>query len=75
MPAQSDILKARLSRSREIDLRVTGRKSGRAISIPVWFVADDEKLYLLPVHGSKYAVVQERAQEPVDSNPRGEHKG
>jgi len=31
---------------------VTGRKSGRSISIPVWFVSDDEKLYLLPVSGS-----------------------
>jgi deazaflavin-dependent oxidoreductase (nitroreductase family) len=31
---------------------VTGRKSGRTISIPVWFVLDDEKLYLLPVQGS-----------------------
>jgi deazaflavin-dependent oxidoreductase (nitroreductase family) len=31
---------------------VTGRKSGRTISIPVWFVLEDDKLYLLPVQGS-----------------------
>jgi deazaflavin-dependent oxidoreductase (nitroreductase family) len=31
---------------------VTGRKSGRSISIPVWFVLEDDKLYLVPVHGS-----------------------
>jgi len=31
---------------------VTGRKSGRLISIPVWFVLDDDKLCLLPVLGS-----------------------
>ena len=31
---------------------MTGRKSGRTISIPVWFVLDGEKLYLLPVQGS-----------------------
>jgi len=31
---------------------VTGRNSGRTISIPVWFVLDDKKLYLLPVYGS-----------------------
>jgi deazaflavin-dependent oxidoreductase (nitroreductase family) len=31
---------------------VTGRKSGRAISIPVWFVLEGDKLYLLPVQGS-----------------------
>ena len=30
---------------------VIGRKSGRTISIPVWFVLEGEKLYLLPVQG------------------------
>jgi len=37
---------------REIELTVTGRTSGREISIPVWFVRDGEKLYLVPVKGS-----------------------
>ena len=48
----NDALRDRLSRYREIKITVTGRESGRTISIPVWFVFDDEKLYLLPVHGS-----------------------
>jgi deazaflavin-dependent oxidoreductase (nitroreductase family) len=52
MAAPKGDLKDRLSRYREIDLSVTGRKSGRTISLPVWFVFDDDKLYLLPVHGS-----------------------
>jgi deazaflavin-dependent oxidoreductase (nitroreductase family) len=52
MPARNDALRDRLSRYREINISVTGRKSGRTISIPVWFVLDDEKLYLLPVQGS-----------------------
>jgi hypothetical protein len=30
----------------------SGRKSGNIISIPVWFLLEGEKLYLLPVHGS-----------------------
>jgi len=51
-PPSNDALKNRLSRSREINLTVTGRKSGRTISIPVWFVSEDNKLYLLPVSGS-----------------------
>jgi deazaflavin-dependent oxidoreductase (nitroreductase family) len=51
-PTRSDPLKDRLSRSREINITVTGRKSGRAISIPVWFVSENNKLYLLPVSGS-----------------------
>ena len=52
MPARKDALKDRLSRSREINITVTGRKSGRTISIPVWFVLEGDKLYLLPVLGS-----------------------
>jgi deazaflavin-dependent oxidoreductase (nitroreductase family) len=49
---RNEALKDRLSRYREINITVTGRKSGRAISIPVWFVLEDDKLYLLPVQGS-----------------------
>src|SRR5947199_9252893 len=52
MPAQNDALKDRLSRNREISVTVTGRRSGRTISNPVWFVLDEDKLYLLPVQGS-----------------------
>jgi deazaflavin-dependent oxidoreductase (nitroreductase family) len=52
MPTRNDALTDRLSRSREINITVKGRKSGRAISIPVWFVWEDDKLYLLPVQGS-----------------------
>jgi deazaflavin-dependent oxidoreductase (nitroreductase family) len=52
MPARNDALKDRLSRYREINISVTGRKSGRTISIPVWFVLEEDKLYLLPVKGS-----------------------
>jgi len=52
MPKPNDALKDRLSQYREIDLSVTGRKSGRAISQPVWFVLDNDTLCLLPVRGS-----------------------
>jgi len=49
---RNEALRDRLSRYREIKITVTGRKSGRTISIPVWFVLEDDKLYLLPVQGS-----------------------
>ncbi len=49
---RNEALKDRLSRYHEIKITVTGRKSGRAISIPIWFVFEDDKLHLLPVHGS-----------------------
>ena len=42
----------RLARYRQIRINVTGRKSGKTISIPVWFALEGEKLYLLPVQGS-----------------------
>jgi hypothetical protein len=53
MAADRNSLKDRLSRSNEINITVTGRKSGRQISLPVWFVLEGEKLYLLPVKGSE----------------------
>jgi deazaflavin-dependent oxidoreductase (nitroreductase family) len=50
--AKKNDLKDRLARYRQIKISVIGRKSGKTISVPVWFVLDGEKLYLLPVQGS-----------------------
>lgn len=50
--ASKDTLGDRLSRASEINITVTGRKSGRTISLPIWFVWEDGKLCLLPVKGS-----------------------
>jgi deazaflavin-dependent oxidoreductase (nitroreductase family) len=53
MPTAKDSLKDRLTRFRQITISVIGRKSGRTISVPVWFVLEDsDTLYLLPVQGS-----------------------
>jgi deazaflavin-dependent oxidoreductase (nitroreductase family) len=52
MAGSKSELKDRLTRYRQIRISVTGRKSGQTISVPVWFVLDGEKLYLLPVRGS-----------------------
>jgi deazaflavin-dependent oxidoreductase (nitroreductase family) len=35
-----------------IEITVTGRVSGRPISLPIWFALDGDKLYLIPVKGS-----------------------
>lgn len=64
MPGQHDSLKDRLSRYNEIEITVTGRKSGREISIPVWFVLEGEKLYLLPVKGSETQWYQNVLKKP-----------
>jgi len=45
-------LKSRLARYRQIKISVIGRKTGRTISIPVWFVLEGDNLHLLPVQGS-----------------------
>lgn len=52
MPA-SGTLHERLSRYRQLTITVAGRRSGRAISNPVWFVLEDDTVYLLPVQGSE----------------------
>ena len=52
MATRNDSLEKRLAKSSEINITVTGRKSGRAISLPIWFVWEDPTLYLLPVKGS-----------------------
>jgi len=52
MAGSKNDLKDRLTRYRQIKISVIGRKSGQTISIPVWFVLEDGKLYLLPVQGS-----------------------
>jgi hypothetical protein len=52
MPTPKNELRERLAPYRQIKISVIGRKSGRTISIPVWFVLEGDKLYLLPVQGS-----------------------
>ena len=49
--SKADLYK-RLDKVSEITLSVKGRKSGRDIPRPVWFVHEGNTLYLLPVQGS-----------------------
>ena len=44
---------AKLKRAlEELEITVTGRRSGRDRSLLVWFVQEDERLYLLPLKGT-----------------------
>lgn len=52
MATRDEKLEDRLSRYNELTITVTGRKSRRSISLPIWFVWEEGKLYLLPVKGS-----------------------
>ena len=52
MKAANTDLRDRLSHSSEINITVTGRKSGRKITNPVWFILEGVIVWLLPVRGS-----------------------
>ena len=58
-------LKSRLTRYRQIKLSVIGRESGQTISVPVWFVLEGERLYLLPVRGSDTQRYKNVLQNPT----------
>ena len=49
---ETDIHRA-LDSSVEIQITVTGRRSGHEFSTPVWFVQEGKTIFLLPVTGSK----------------------
>ena len=73
MPSSRDDLKQRLARYRQIKIGVIGRRSGRTISIPVWFALEGEKLYLLPVQGSETRWYQHVLHNPwIRIEARGE---
>src|SRR6267143_6746920 len=48
----SEIQKA-LDSSVELEITVTGRRSGREFSTPVWFVREGKTVFLMPTKGSK----------------------
>ncbi len=66
MPNLKDNLKERLP-LRQTKISVIGRKSGKTISIPVWFVLEGEKLYLLPCRATTHSGTG-TPQEPADSS-------
>jgi deazaflavin-dependent oxidoreductase (nitroreductase family) len=45
-------LRGALDETNEVDLTVTGRKSGQESTRPIWFVEEGDRLLLLPVTGS-----------------------
>lgn len=72
-PKTKNGLKGRLARYREINISVIGRKSGKEISRPVWFVLKGDSLYLLPVQGSETQWFKNVAKNPhIRISARGE---
>jgi deazaflavin-dependent oxidoreductase (nitroreductase family) len=54
-----------LDATREIQITVTGRKTGRPITLPVWFVREGDRLYLVPVTGSDTSWYKNVLKEPA----------
>src|SRR5262249_20945223 len=52
-PMAADALIDGLKKRKQISITVIGRRTGRAITRPVWFASDDKALWLLPVNGSR----------------------
>ena len=50
---KSSEIQKTLDSSVELQITVTGRRSGREHSTPVWFVREGKSVFLMPVRGSK----------------------
>ena len=61
----SDAFLQSLRRRKEISITVRGRRSGRKITVPVWFVLEDRTLWLLPVTGSRSQWFRNVAADPT----------
>ena len=54
-----------LEKAKEIKISVTGRKTGKPITLPVWFVHENDTIWLLPVSGSKTQWYQNLLKNPT----------
>ena len=54
-----------LKKAKEIKITVIGRNTGKTITLPVWFVHENDTLWLLPVSGSKTQWYQNLLKNPT----------
>lgn len=55
----------KLALVKEVEITVTGRKSRRSISTPVWFLHEGQRLYLVPVMGTDSNWYKNVLAEPI----------
>lgn len=70
----AEVLLKSLRRRKEIKITVRGRRTGRKITLPVWFVLDDSTLWLLPVSGSRSQWFRNLLANPSLVIQGGEHR-
>ena len=54
----------RLKHSNEVNITVTGRRTKKRFSTPVWFVLDGDKVILVPMKGSDNEWFKDLVREP-----------
>jgi len=64
-PANREELLERLKESREVNVTVTGRKTKRRFSTPVWFVLDGGRVAIVPTKGSDNDWFRNLVQNPT----------
>ena len=64
----------KLGVAKEVEITVTGRKSRRSISTPVWFLREGQKLYLVPISGTESNWYRNVLAEPTIQISTGERK-
>ena len=62
--AQRDNFLKKLKQSYEVKITVTGRKTKKKFSTPVWFTLDGEKVLLVPMKGSDNNWFKDLAKDP-----------
>lgn len=65
MSSQADDFIEALQGQRDISVTVRGRRTGRRISLPVWFILEGGALWLLPVTGAKTQWVRNLQADPT----------
>ena len=54
-----------IEKETEIKINITGRSTGKQITLPVWFVHDKNAVWLLPVNGSQTQWFQNVLKDPA----------
>lgn len=70
--AQTDLRKA-LQNREEISITVKGRRTGKDITLPVWFVLDGATLWLLPGRGAQSQWFRNVQADPTMTIRAGRH--
>src|SRR5262245_5799463 len=65
VPMPDDAFIRALKKANEIEITVTGRNTGKQLTLPVWFVHEKDTLWLLPVKGSKTQWYQNLLKNPT----------